>query len=193
MAAITPGTVFNKKQANARNIDWVKVLAHIILISGSIVFLMPFVYVVSTSLKTAADVYTFPPDFIPDPIQWENYPDALTAMPFDVFFINTILLAVGRIAGLTLSCSLAGFAFAKLRWKGRNTLFFVVLLTLMIPTEVTAYPPLHIVFQAGLGRFFRAAAGTGFLCRKRLFCVSIPAILHDHGTRSYRCGADRRL
>ena len=82
-----------------RPIDWAKVLAHIILIAGSIMFLMPFLYVLSTSLKTAGDVYTFPPEFIPDPFAWENYPDALTAMPFDVFFLNTILLAVGRIIG----------------------------------------------------------------------------------------------
>ena len=169
MAAITPGTVFNKKQANARNIDWVKVLAHIILISGSIVFLMPFVYVVSTSLKTAADVYTFPPDFIPDPIQWENYPDALTAMPFDVFFINTILLALGRIAGLTLSCSLAGFAFAKLRWKGRNTLFFVVLLTLMIPTEVTLIPRYILFSKLGWVGTFAPLLVPGFFAENAFF------------------------
>ena len=95
MAAIAQRPAFDKGRTKARHIDWVKVLAHIILISGSIVFLMPFVYVVSTSLKTAGDVYTFPPEFIPDPVQWANYPDALTAMPFDVFFLNTIFLAAG--------------------------------------------------------------------------------------------------
>ncbi len=113
---------------------------HTVLIIGSVVFIMPFIYAVSTSLKAAGDVYQFPPQFIPDPIQFENYPDAMTALPMGRFFANTVYLAAGRLLGLLVTCSLAGFAFAKLRWKGRNTLFFVVLLTLMIPSEVTLVP-----------------------------------------------------
>ncbi|MCY4073598.1 MAG: carbohydrate ABC transporter permease [Chloroflexi bacterium] len=169
MAAITQRPLFNREGAKARDIDWVKVLAHIILISGSIVFLMPFVYVVSTSLKTAGDVYTFPPEFIPDPVQWANYPEALTAMPFDVFFFNTIFLAVGRIIGLTLSCSLAGFAFAKLRWKGRNTLFFIVLLTLMIPVEVTLIPRYILFSKLGWVGSFAPLLVPGFFAENAFF------------------------
>ena len=169
MTAITQPTVFKKKQPKPRQIDWVKLLAHIVLISGSVVFLMPFVYVVSTSLKTAGDVYTFPPEFIPDPVQWANYPDALTAMPFDVFFLNTILLALGRIIGLTLSCSLAGFAFAKLRWKGRNTLFFIVLLTLMIPVEVTLIPRYILFSKLGWVGSFAPLLVPGFFAENAFF------------------------
>lgn len=152
-----------------RPTDWLKVLTHVILIAGSIMFLMPFIYVVSTSLKTAADVYTFPPEFIPEPVAWENYPDALTAMPFDVFFFNTIVLAVGRIIGLTLSCSLAGFAFAKLRWRGRNTLFFVVLLTLMIPTEVTLIPRYILFAKLGWIDSFAPLLVPGFFAENAFF------------------------
>ncbi|MCY4537173.1 MAG: carbohydrate ABC transporter permease [Chloroflexi bacterium] len=169
MTVITQPTVFKKKQPKPRQIDWVKILAHIVLISGSVVFLMPFVYVVSTSLKTAGDVYTFPPEFIPDPVQWANYPDALTAMPFDVFFLNTILLALGRIIGLTLSCSLAGFAFAKLRWKGRNTLFFIVLLTLMIPVEVTLIPRYILFSKLGWVGSFAPLLVPGFFAENAFF------------------------
>jgi len=158
-----------RKGARAAGIDWVKVLAHIILLAGSVMFLMPFIYVLSTSLKTAGDVYTFPPEFIPDPFAWENYPDALTAMPFDGFFINTILLAVGRIAGLTLSCSLAGFAFAKLRWRGRNTLFFIVLLTLMIPTEVTLIPRYILFAKLGWVGSFAPLLVPGFFAENAFF------------------------
>lgn len=169
MTVITQPTVFKKKQPKPRQVDWVKILAHIVLISGSVVFLMPFVYVVSTSLKTAGDVYTFPPEFIPDPVQWANYPDALTAMPFDVFFLNTILLALGRIIGLTLSCSLAGFAFAKLRWKGRNTLFFIVLLTLMIPVEVTLIPRYILFSKLGWVGSFAPLLVPGFFAENAFF------------------------
>ena len=160
---------FDRKRTRARGIDWVKVLAHVILMAGSIMFLMPFIYVLSTSLKTAGDVYTFPPEFIPDPVAWENYPDALTAMPFDVFFINTIILALGRIAGLTLSCSLAGFAFAKLRWRGRNTLFFIVLLTLMIPTEVTLIPRYILFSKLGWVDSFAPLLVPGFFAENAFF------------------------
>ena len=169
MTATSQQALFEKKQVNPARIDWVKILAHIILMAGSIMFLMPFIYVLSTSLKTAADVYTFPPEFIPDPVAWENYPDALTAMPFDVFFINTILLAVGRIVGLTLSCSLAGFAFAKLRWRGRNTLFFIVLLTLMIPTEVTLIPRYILFSKLGWVGSFAPLLVPGFFAENAFF------------------------
>ena len=169
MAAIAQPSAVGGKRAQRRPIDWVKVLAHVVLIAGSIMFLMPFIYVVSTSLKTAADVYTFPPEFIPDPIAWENYPDALTAMPFDRFFLNTILLAVGRIIGLTLSCSLAGFAFAKLRWKGRNTIFFIVLLTLMIPVEVTLIPRYILFAKLGWIDSFAPLLVPGFFAENAFF------------------------
>ncbi len=169
MAAIAQHSAFRGKRSKRRPLDWVKVLAHVVLIAGSIMFLMPFIYVVSTSLKTAADVYTFPPEFIPDPIAWENYPDALTAMPFDRFFLNTILLAVGRIIGLTLSCSLAGFAFAKLRWKGRNTIFFIVLLTLMIPVEVTLIPRYILFAKLGWIDSFAPLLVPGFFAENAFF------------------------
>ena len=169
MTPITAGSSLQAASAQKRPIDWGKVLAHIILIAGSIMFLMPFIYVLSTSLKTAGDVYTFPPEFIPDPVSWENYPEALTAMPFDVFFLNTILLAVGRIIGLTLSCSLAGFAFAKLRWRGRNTLFFIVLLTLMIPTEVTLIPRYILFSKLGWVGSFAPLLVPGFFAENAFF------------------------
>ena len=169
MTAASQRLIYKGKRSKATSIDWAKILAHIILMAGSIMFLMPFIYVLSTSLKTAGDVYTFPPEFIPDPVAWENYPDALTAMPFDVFFLNTILLAVGRIIGLILSCSLAGFAFAKLRWRGRNTLFFIVLLTLMIPTEVTLIPRYILFSKLGWVGSFAPLLVPGFFAENAFF------------------------
>ena len=169
MTATIESATIHRKHDKERGIDWAKIAAHIILIAGSIMFLMPFIYVVSTSLKTAGDVYTFPPEFIPDPIRWANYPEALTALPFDVFFINTIMLALGRIIGLTLSCSLAGFAFAKLRWKGRNTVFFIVLLTLMIPTEVTLIPKYIMFSKMGWVGSFAPLLVPGFFAENAFF------------------------
>ena len=169
MSTIMKKSTFNSKPKTKRHIDPLKIAAHIILIAGSSLFLMPFIYVVSTSLKAPADVYTFPPEFIPNPIQFENYPDALTALPFDVFFFNTIMLAIFRIIGLTISCSLAGFAFAKLRWKGRNTLFFVVLLTLMIPAEVTLIPKYILFAKIGWVGTFLPLIVPGFFAENAFF------------------------
>ena len=140
LATDQSNTQLTRPQPFLTRINWGHVVVHIILITGAIVFLTPFIWVISTSLKEASDTYQFPPEFIPDPVRWQNYPDALTALPFVTFFRNTIYLAFMRMIGLLLTCSMAGFAFGKLRWKGRNTMFFVVLVTLMIPVEVTLVP-----------------------------------------------------
>jgi len=169
MSTITNESTVTTRVSIRPRIDLGKIAAHVVLISGSLVFLMPFIYVVSTSLKTASDVYTFPPEFIPNPINWENYPDALTALPFGTFFVNTTFLAIGRIIGLTISCSLAGFAFAKLRWKGRNVIFFVVLLTLMIPVEVTLIPRYILFSELGWVGSFAPLLVPGFFAENAFF------------------------
>ena len=72
-----------------------KVLVYFFLISGSIAVLMPFFWMVSTSLKKLSHVFRFPPEFIPDPIVWSNYPNALTQLPFGLYFKNSILVTGG--------------------------------------------------------------------------------------------------
>ena len=163
-----------------------RVALHAVLLVGSAVFLLPFLWSVSTSLKVERDVFAFPPDLNPAQLQWQNYPDALTALPFGRYTLNTLLLAGGRIVGIMLSCSLVAFAFSRLRWKGRDMLFFVLLATLMIPPEITLVPQYILFSKLGwvntylpliVPAYFADNAFFVFLLRQ--FFLTIPRDLDD--------------
>ena len=111
-----------------------------VLIAGSVVLLFPFAWMVSTSLKPEDQLFLFPPQWIPRPFQWENYVRAWTAVPFAVYTRNTILITTLNILGNILGSSLAAFSFARLRFPGRQTLFLVMLSTMMVPYWVTIVP-----------------------------------------------------
>lgn len=113
---------------------------HLILILGAVLFLGPFVWLVSTSLKTYNALFDYPPTLFPQPIQWSNYPDALTALPFGRYLLNTLIISVTAVVGHVMAASLVAFSFARLRWPGRDRLFLVVLVTMMLPTQVTFIP-----------------------------------------------------
>jgi multiple sugar transport system permease protein len=111
------------------------------------IFLLPFLWMVSSSLKPAYQVLETPPRWVPDPIEWRNYPEALTYVPFGRFALNTLLIAALSIVGHVLSCTLAAYGFARLRAPGKNGLFIVLLATLMLPYPVTMIP-LYIGFKS---------------------------------------------
>ena len=113
---------------------------HVALIVGAVIMLIPFIWMVSTSLKSLDQVFTFPPSWIPNPIIWENYPQALTTVPFGQWFVNTSRIAILVTLGQLFTCSLAGFTFARMRFPGRDVLFLVYIATLMIPAHVTIIP-----------------------------------------------------
>ena len=131
-------------------ISWGRIALHIILIIGAVIMVMPFLWMVSTSLKTQTDVQRqFPPQLIPTTFMFSNYSTALTALPFDRFYINSLIVASSVTILQLFISSLAAFAFARLRFKGRNLLFFVYLTGLMIPFPVLLLPNFLIVRQLG--------------------------------------------
>ena len=111
-----------------------------LLIAGMVVVSAPFFWMVSTSLKRNIDVLEIPTRWIPDPIVWRNYRDAFTALPFGRFIWNTCVIAFFAAVGSTTSSAMAAYAFSRLRWRGRDWLFLLVLATLMLPYEVTMVP-----------------------------------------------------
>ena len=127
-----------------------KTLVYFFLISGSIAVLMPFFWMVSTSLKKLSHVFRFPPEFIPDPIVWSNYPNALTQLPFGLYFKNSILVTGGCLLGELIVSAIVAYSFARLRWKGRDFLFIIVLSTMMLPRQVTLIPEFIIFKELGL-------------------------------------------
>jgi multiple sugar transport system permease protein len=113
---------------------------HLGLICGSVVMLLPFVWMLSTSLKDPEQVFSYPPIWIPSPVVWDNYRQAVQAMPFGRFYLNSLIVTVSVSVLQLLISSLAAFAFARLRFRGREALFLLYLTTLMIPFQVTMIP-----------------------------------------------------
>jgi multiple sugar transport system permease protein len=131
-------------------IRWSHLLAHVALILGSVLMLLPFIWMVSTSLKPGAEVFReYPPRLIPTTVQWGNYKEALTSMPFDRFYVNSLVVAISVTTLQLLTSSLAAFAFARLRFRGRDVLFFMYLSALMIPFPVLLVPNFIIVRNLG--------------------------------------------
>jgi multiple sugar transport system permease protein len=116
------------------------IAAWIVLLAGAIVMMFPIFWLVTTSLKTKKQIFRFPPVWIPDPIRWQNYTDALRAQPFDRYAMNTLIITVASIVGVLASSSLVAYAFARLRFPGRDILFFLILSELMLPQTVTLIP-----------------------------------------------------
>jgi multiple sugar transport system permease protein len=115
------------------------------LIVLAVVYLTPFVWMVSTSLKTLAQSLASPPVVIPNPIVFKAFTDALTKMNYPLAFRNTLIYAVPAVIGTVVSCSLVAYGFALVQWRGRNTMFLIVLATMMLPSQVTLIP-LYVIY-----------------------------------------------
>jgi ABC-type glycerol-3-phosphate transport system permease component len=120
---------------------------YVVLLFGAIVFLMPFLWMVSTSLKPQPEVYVFPPRWIPSELRFMNYVEGWTILPFWRFLRNTIVISVNNVIGNLVSCSLAAYAFARLRARGRDFLFVCMLATMMLSDQTTIIPS-FILFRA---------------------------------------------
>lgn len=123
---------------------------HLVLIPITFVLLVPLIWMVITSLETAAETHRFPPVLFPHSPQWSNYPDALNAAPFVRFMLNSAIVAVLVVISNLALCSVAGYAFARLRFFGRGLLFAVMMATLMVPFQVTMIPEFLIVKWMGV-------------------------------------------
>ena len=179
--AIVSNTIYRKPGDHFK-----RFLVYAVLIVGAVLVLMPFAWTLSTSLKTPDQVFTFPPKWIPDPIAWSNYPEALSLQPFGRWFWNSLFIVAVATTGNILSCSMVAFSFARLRWPGRDTLFLILLGTMMLPNQVTIIPtfilfrylgwlntPLPLIVPA----WFARNAFYVFLLRQ--FFMTIPLDLDD--------------
>lgn len=115
----------------------------------SLIMLIPFLWMLSTSFKRPQDIFTYPPQLIPQVFQFQNYVDVFTLIPFHRFYFNSVYISFVVVAGTVFFASLAGYAFAKIPFTGRNAVFLVLLSAMMIPHEVTAIP--MFLFMRDLG------------------------------------------
>ena len=162
-----------------------KTLVHTLLVVLSCIFLIPFFWMLSTSLKPDSQILLFPPKWIPEPILWSNYPKAIAALPFWTYTRNTIVITLFNIVGVIFSSSLVAYAFARLRWPGRNVLFVVLLSTMMLPPQVTMIPVFILFKNLGWVNTFLplivpAFFGNAFfIFLLRQFFMTIPRELED--------------
>ena len=170
----------------ARRKFFSKMLVHLVLIAGSLIFIFPLVWLVSTSLKPDTQIFKVPPELIPRPFMWKNYTRMWTHFPFLMFLKNTVLVVVLSMSGVLITAPLVAYAFARLRWPGRNFLFMIVLGTMMLPGQVTMIP-LYILFNSWgwvdtfyplwVPAWFGGGAFNIFLIRQ--FLMTIPKELEE--------------
>ena len=122
------------------------VIAQACLILASAFFIVPFLWMASTSLKDITQVFTFPPEWIPRPFNWNNYVEATEYIPFFSYLKNTVSITVLSTLGVIISCPLVAYSFAKLEWRGRDSMFIITIAVMMIPAQVTMIP-LFLLFN----------------------------------------------
>jgi multiple sugar transport system permease protein len=122
-----------------------RALLYVIVIVGAVVFAMPFVWMLRTSIMPPWQIYIFPPQWIPAELHFETWRNAWEMAPFGAFFKNTAIYALLSVAGTVISSSLAAYAFARIRFHGRDILFMMVLSTMMLPFQVTLIPQ-YLIF-----------------------------------------------
>jgi len=125
------------------------ILLHLILIIGAMLMTAPFLWMVLSSLKQFSQIFLIPPKWIPDPWEWGNYRKSWEALPFGQAYFNSFYIASVSVACKLITCSMAAYAFAKIRFPFRETLFVLFLATMMVPNQVTIIP-LYLMMK-GIG------------------------------------------
>ncbi len=157
---------------------------YIVLGATTVVVMLPYVWMVSTSLKGADEIFAYPPTWIPQAWRFQNYVDAWNAAPFGRYFFNSLVVAVTVTVGQLITCSLAAFAFARMEFKGKNVMFALFLSTTMISTQVTLVPAYLVLahlhwlntYQALIVPFLANAFGV-FMMRQ--YFMTLPQELED--------------
>lgn len=163
-----------------------KMICYIIIAIGGIIILIPFFWMVSTSLKKMGDLFILPPVWIPYPMVWSNYIKGWTYLPFTLYTLNTIRIIIPGLIGTIFSSSLVAFGFSRLRFPGRDVLFLILLSTMMLPPQVTMIPVYLIFRDLNWIDTFKPlwvpswfGGGAFFIFLLRQFFMSIPLELDD--------------
>jgi multiple sugar transport system permease protein len=156
-------------------------MTYLLLLILAAVFVLPFWWILSTSLKAEGEIFLYPPSWFPkERIHWENYVEVISHMRFGLFTWNSFKISALAMIGQLVSCSMAAFVFARMQFPGKNVIFVILLSTLMIPPQVTMIPTFLLMKSFGLvnthaalylPNFFANAFGI-FLLRQ--FFISLP-------------------
>lgn len=140
-AELDHGPALRNAAGQKTYVVWLRLgLAYTALLIGSVVMILPFLWMVSTSLKTSPEVFAYPVIWVPETIKWSNYSEVTKLLPFWRYLFNTAFVTTAVTILEVVTSSLAAYAFARLRFRGRDQLFLLYLGTLMIPGQVTLIP-----------------------------------------------------
>ena len=158
--------------------------SYTLLVVAAVVMVVPFLWMITTSLKGAHEVYRVPPTLIPSELHWENFTHVLDTVPFGRFYLNTIVVTTIITVSQVATAVLAAYVFARIQFPGRDIIFFLYLATLIVPTQVTMLPLFLIVSRLGwidtyqaLTMPFLANAFAVFFLRQ--FFLTVPVELED--------------
>jgi ABC-type glycerol-3-phosphate transport system permease component len=163
-----------------------RILLYLTLVAGAILLSLPLAWLLSSSLKGNAFIFAYPPQWIPNPVAWENFAEVWQIVPFALYLKNTLIITGFSVLGGTLSSAFVAFGFARLRFPGRDILFVILLSTLMIPFHVTLIPTfalykwlkwLNTFLPFIVPAFLGGGAFNVFLCRQ--FYMQLPLELDD--------------
>lgn len=163
-----------------------KSLIYTVLVIGAIIMLIPFYWLVSCAFKTLPETILVPPTWIPQTPTLANFSKVFSWVPFARYYLNSTIVVIVVVTSNLLTCSLAGFAFAKYDFRGRDIVFILILATMMIPFQLIAVPLYIMIYKAKLVDTLAAlmlpmltTAYGIFLCRQ--FILGIPSSLLDAG------------
>lgn len=139
------GSAVDNKQYKRPDRIW-STVTWVLLLGMAAIMLLPFVWLVTSSLKGQVEIFQYPPQWIPNPIHWDNYPNALTAKPFDQYLLNTLKIVFLNVIAVVGSSSLCAYGFARIKFWGRDFWFGIVLATLFLPYAILIVPQ-FIIFS----------------------------------------------
>ena len=161
-----------------------RAILYLVLTFGALGMILPFLWMFSASVKLNKDLFVFPIQWFPNPVQWNNFNRVLEKIPFFIYFLNTLKLAIIITCLQVITCSLAAYSFSKINFPGRDKIFLLYLSTMMIPFQVTMIPQFIMMSKLGLANSHTSlilinAFSTFGVFLLRQFFFSIPEELSE--------------
>ena len=133
---------------------WKKAVWSILAALLALLWLVPFYWMIRSALLNMSEIFQYPPIFFPNPARWENFSQALTALPFDAYFKNTFLIVIVCVAGILFSCSFSAYGLSRVKWRGREVVFYILMTSIMLPYFAVLIPNFIMWTNLGLANTF---------------------------------------
>ena len=170
-----------------------KLLTYFFLILGAVIMIFPFVWMILTSFKTVPESMQIPPDILPKQVNLDNFKEAIASLPFGNLYLNTILMVFFRVVCAVVFSSMAGYAFAKLKFRGKKLLFGIVLVQMSLPSQIFIIPQYQMVAKMGMANTIFALVFPGLVSAFGVFFLrqAYMSIPDEVGEAAYLDGCNQ--